>query len=275
VDATSVYWADLYDIAKVPLGGGAVTTLATSTTPNGGPIAVDATSVYFSNAYTGITSVPLGGGAARTRADGGAFIGVVGGSIYMWANFPGGCEPAPPCVNPMGYIDMVSLADGGAFYQIPSGSGYIDVATLDATNVYWVDNSQHALRSLAVGYGVTAAVASGLPPVSNLAADSTAVYLVTGGSVLLKVPLGGGPPATLTSNASILYGIVADGSSIYWTDAAAGTVMKMPRDGGLLTTLASAQDNPRAIAVDDTSVYWTNFGQPMQKNGAVMKRTPK
>ena len=51
VDATSVYWVDVIagTVSKVPLAGGPVTALATSASPQG-PLAVDGTSVYFSSA---------------------------------------------------------------------------------------------------------------------------------------------------------------------------------------------------------------------------------
>jgi hypothetical protein len=64
VDATSVYWVD-GNVMKVPIGGGAVTTLAVANTQ--GSIAVDATSVYWADTG-GLMKIPIGGGTPEMVA---------------------------------------------------------------------------------------------------------------------------------------------------------------------------------------------------------------
>ena len=61
VDAANVYWSDDSSIYKVPLGGGAATSLA-----SGRCISVDATSLYY------VTYTPPGGSLMKTPLAGGA-----------------------------------------------------------------------------------------------------------------------------------------------------------------------------------------------------------
>ena len=62
------------------------------------------------------------------------------------------------------------------------------------------------------------------------------------------LPLGRGGPN----------GIAADSLSVYWTTNGSGTVMKVPLGGGTPATLAFGQNSPECIVVDSTSVYWTD-----------------
>jgi sugar lactone lactonase YvrE len=74
VDATGVYWTDFCTgtVKKVPLAGGAVITLAQEASSDAEGIAVDATSIYWTNSYHSnqtpgtITRVPVGGGTTST-----------------------------------------------------------------------------------------------------------------------------------------------------------------------------------------------------------------
>jgi hypothetical protein len=58
IDATSVYWIDSASVKKVPIAGGAPMTLVSS--PGASPIAiaVDATSLYWTDDSDGLYRVP-------------------------------------------------------------------------------------------------------------------------------------------------------------------------------------------------------------------------
>lgn len=75
-------------IVRVPIGGGALTILASGQTPES--VAVDATNVYWTNwSGTGgsVVRAPLGGGAPTTLAAGPDAFGIaVDGSTVYWTN---------------------------------------------------------------------------------------------------------------------------------------------------------------------------------------------
>ncbi len=73
VDATALYWAEGYasavNVVRMPLGGGAPVTLAPA--PYARNIAVDGTSVYWTDDYDGlVVKVPVAGGAPTTLYQG-------------------------------------------------------------------------------------------------------------------------------------------------------------------------------------------------------------
>jgi hypothetical protein len=102
---------------------------------------------------------------------------------------------------------------------------------------------------------------------SSLALDSQRVYWAersgagcTWGCVM-AVPLGGGTPTTLTSNASTtqqgISSMASNWPDIYWTnEGVSSTVMDRSLAGGPPVTIASNQNDPLAVAVDATNVYW-------------------
>ena len=88
VDGTNVYWTNYKSagaVSKVPIGGGAVTTIAANQSyPYG--IATDGANVFWTNSGNGtVMAAPIGGGLARILASGQATpeaIAVDGESVY-------------------------------------------------------------------------------------------------------------------------------------------------------------------------------------------------
>lgn len=101
-DGANLYWIDdtLNAVTEMPIGGGAVTTLASGLLSwFGGSLGVDARNVYFTSPAAGtITQVPIGGGTLVTVASGQDPYGVaVNPTSVFWTVVgpPGSVDSAP------------------------------------------------------------------------------------------------------------------------------------------------------------------------------------
>lgn len=261
-------------------------------------IAVDATSVYWTNGLGGtVMKVPIGGGAPTTLASGQSEaygIAVDAASVY-WTT-----------------ADSVVKApiNGGAPTSLASGQDKPWSVAVDSTSVYWVNSGDRTLRRAPLGGGAPVTITS---EAYLFAVDPLYVYWTTYGSVVKKAPTAGGaiktvlsrpgaPMAGIAVDADNLYltinpagpiellqvrlsdqsivvdmiysgpgakgpgGIAVDADSVYWITA--GNVMKMPI-GGFGVTSPVMGPTPGAIVVDATSLYWTD---PI---GGNVVKTPK
>jgi hypothetical protein len=216
MDSTNIYWTHLQGggpIKKMPLAGGAPTTLAPLATEySPSAIAVDTTSVYWLNTtsagyallppyHTTIMKTSLGGGTPVILAS--------------------DTEPSPR----------------GGSYGI----------AVDATSVYWINTSNtgggfSTLMKVPIGGGTPTTLASGSfspSATGQIAVDSTSVYWVNGsdyrsanGSVM-AVAQEGGTPTTLAARQTTAGGLAIDATSVYWTTGGDtygdGAVLKTPK----------------------------------------------
>lgn len=290
VDSTSVYWATQFGnaVMKVPLGGGATTTLAAL---QGGPVglAVDTTSVYFTEDNLGpsalpgaVVQMPLQGGAQTTLSSYG-----VPGAIAVAATGPVWVETSWIVSAPIGGGAPSTLATVTAPWPITCGLLFgglalaptsavwttSDIETQASATLYETPLDGGASTQLAMG-GTIVAVAADATSVywTGGVLQTSGVYLIPMGAVM-KAPLAGGTPVTLASaSLSPWGGMAVDEASVYYAEvdgssASTGAVMKVPIGGGTPVTL-SAGVSASGIAVDATSVYF------LAESG-VFKVTPK
>lgn len=173
---SSVFWVDgQFDtVMKMSLCGGTPSTIAAPAHQSGtmGPIAVDRTSVYWTNSYHlapiapgTVTRVPLGGGAIETLASvPGADLGGVAvdaTNVYWTADLGGGRIMKAP----LGGGPVVTLA-------ATSNPGNLAV---DRANVYWTASTPGAVMKLSIDGGTPTTLYSGGDP-KNLVVDDTSVY---------------------------------------------------------------------------------------------------
>ena len=189
-------------------------------------VAVDATSVYWVNEYSGtVMKATLGGGELTTLATGGdrySGLALDATNVY-WSD---GAES--------GSVKTVPKAGGATTTLATQQNGPFYIA-LDSTDVYWTTSAGGTVAKVPLGGGSVTTLATGQSFPNGIAVDSTSVYWTdqSGGNEVMKVPLGGGTPTTLTSQGSGLFeDITVDATSIYWTDNGSGNVLKMPLAGG-------------------------------------------
>jgi uncharacterized protein DUF5050 len=276
IDADSVYWANYgaqnpgdVSVAKVPLGGGAVTILVAGVKAANG-IAVDRSRVYFCglgpNAVE-LQSVPLAGGQPSGVATGFTNDPITVGPRGVYGSGPGQILSAP-------------LAGGVASPVVPDGT--LDPSSfetygiaVDAHSVYWtLFTDPTSVMKAPIEGGTATTLTSAAGAGEGIAVDADSIYFATGQGVM-KVPLAGGAKTVLSSSPAS--GIAIDDTYVYFTnfDSGAGAVKKVAKSGGGTITLATGQALPWGIAVDGTSVYWTNAGSETGATGTIMKLTPK
>ena len=138
VDATNAYWTTVSSVMKVPLAGGTPVTLASDPTMAPASVAVDDTSVYWSERTadqgpdgppgTGaVMKVPIGGGEPMTLVSGSNQPGaiVVDNTSVYWTGSDGSVMKTP-------------LAGGTSTTLV---SDLVNMASIavDSTSVYWVN----------------------------------------------------------------------------------------------------------------------------------------
>jgi hypothetical protein len=293
IDGTSVYWTSLpahlpdpgglNAIVKAPIGGGAVTTLESVTTPALGPVLVDATSIYWFDEGAVRKADKTDGHNAIVLANpfGGSFYGMaidatslywcgassdmaVGGAVVMKVDKMGGSP--------------ITLAAEPQFWNASPA--------VDATNVYYATGRPPTMNGVS-GAVVSVPVAGGTPRtlvsgpdvyVGSVAVEGSYVYYVTepylqGPDTLMRVPVGGGAATTLASESAPIVALAVDSTNVYWGGSGIG-LKSMPLAGGATTEPAPCQF-PTGIAVNNTSLYWVNDYDAHGSNGSLMRLTPK
>src|SRR5215831_9305461 len=234
VDATHLYWigvtaTGMAAIKRIPLAGGSVEVLTDGGGERvGGPLALDASFIYYANTvgngpfYTTIRKIAKAGGTPSALAtldpwDSVASLAVDGSFVYLTG------EEYAISANVVRKLPL----SGGALTTLASvpDPAYYRSIVLDGTSVYWLDGPYQPVPGAVLKVGK----------------DGTNLR------TLLSLPNG---PQHLTS----------DASHLYWTNGYDGNVMRMGLDGSAPTELAFAQTNPGALVVDATNLYWSDQG---------------
>lgn len=232
VDATNVYTVldgdpgDVYSIAKI---GGASTMLGASTTgyqPVG--IAVRGSNVYWNDWETAnglashVTSVPTVGGTQSilVTANGTATTPVVVDDEYLYWVDENGVERAP--------------IQGGSETTIVPGSWGDGDLTLDSTNLYWADASGHVYQTKKDGSSGAIELGASTEPI-GVAVDATTVYWCDESEgIVYATPIGGGAVRTLATSQDTPTAIAVDDVAVYWVDggsfmSATGALMRVAK----------------------------------------------
>jgi hypothetical protein len=267
--------ADGSDTIDAGFPGRVPTTLASMQEPVA--MAVDAENVYWTNSDFGdltVRKVPIAGGPATILASyqHAGPIAVDSTSVYFASFVPG----SPGGAKGTSALRKVPLG-GGATVTLASEPGCAFAIAVDATNLYWLDDTdcagvQGTIKKLPLNGGAVTTLASSQAFPSHIAVDATNVYWTSccpysppgaacqdGG--VMKVPIAGGTPTTLVAGGEA-WGIAVDATSLYWeylpAKGTAVEIQKMPISGGPVVTLSSCADTCFGLAINASNVTWVD-----------------
>jgi hypothetical protein len=239
------------------VSGGSSSNLCANGYNNTDSIALDSTSVFWTDNNGAVNKIGINGGMITTLATGTYSSGITLDSTNVY------------------WIDGMSIYDRRSIYNVSKNGGIItnnvsgvsspivNIAA-DSTNVYWANGS--SINKVGINGGTITPIAVIAKNNIRIAVDSTSVYWVEGppsGTTVKKVDINGGTTTTLTAtpplgafeNNDYIPPIYLDSTSVYWTDG--GSIYKIGKNGGTLISLASYVSG-RDLTVDSTSVYWIN-----------------
>jgi hypothetical protein len=190
----SLYCVELGAIVKVDISSGTTTTLVIWTTPHftgdAGDIAVDATSLYWTDIYGGaIKKVSINGGIITTLATGlynPGPIAIDSSNVY-WAE--------PNDVDPFGKIKKTSI-NGGTETVLAIYSFNRAKLAVDSGYVYWIDSDGEngwSVGKVHISGGEIAILArgqfvNGSSSAQALAIDSSSIYWILSGGIYYPPP---------------------------------------------------------------------------------------
>jgi hypothetical protein len=251
-----------------------------------GPLAVDATSVYWADrsASGAIFSAPIGGGAGTSIvSDNAATVLGVDASQIVWLHLNDEIDSVPVSGGSTTKLDQKSGVRGLAFeggyvyYTLSSGpvmrageDGSSAPVTLtgatnpsaiavDGANVYFADGAGDLFVVPVSAQNVPPTpFASGAQVSATIALDATHVYWVTGSGNIFRQTKTGATATQLASGQPIVTNLATDGVALYWGDAS-GIIDRMPVTGGIPVPITKAQPGTlRTVVVDSSRVYWSS-----------------
>jgi sugar lactone lactonase YvrE len=222
MDDTNLYWANLMikhgSIMKMPKAGGTPVRLAWSPAPT--MILVDRTHVYWTstNPHGLVMKVPIAGGDPVVLASDQAMpYGMAVDSAHAyWTNRADGT------------IMKIPLS-GGQPIKVVSGQNEPRFLLIDDGKLYWTTTGSGTVATTSVDGGEVKLLATGQDKPFTLDIDQSYVYWTVnlGGFV----PLNGGPGE--------------------------GSIARVPREGGAVTVLARGLNTPSVLTVKDSTIYWS------------------
>jgi hypothetical protein len=274
LSATSVYWSSLAGVAGLNIDG--------------------------SNAREKKLAGPIAAAVERSVA-----VGSAGAVVYV--TMPTTDRGATKCLPDLKVCSPDFLSNQGAASDVAADSTRVWISIYDegaGTGEIWhtdldggtpLPNGMTTDRPIAfqiVGtntfYRTSAAIkyamiASAPVVAANLGGQTPLAFVVTGSTLVvattnnelhactLALPATCTAPVVgLTTNA--VSAMTADGTHVYWVQAASGTVHRcdLAACATSQVLLAEGQASPNDIVLHDTSIYWANYGDAAGAGGSIM-----
>jgi hypothetical protein len=257
------------NLMKMPIAGGAPVKLATGPFHE---LAVDADNVYLIDASK-VMKVPVQGGALTTLASDGTSptsLAIDPANVYWTVNTIDSCPPDGD-ICPDGVVRKVPIG-GGTPTTLASGQALPDGIAVDEQNVYWINRgimvASTTVMKMPVAGGTPTALASGLAGVTGRIAVGGGDVYWTGLSglattpTLTKVPIVGGTATFVATGSGVGADIAVVAGNVYWLEYSfSGANVKAVSLGGgapaVVGSIGTSASSIGGIAVDPANLYWT------------------
>jgi hypothetical protein len=248
--------------------------LSTEFTPPG-RLAIDGTSVYWTNGDGTIRSVPIAGGATSTLAQGlGGGMGVAVDTQNVYA------------VSQDGRIVSAPISGSMAVTVLATGQPQPYALTIDATNVYWSTVGSGAGNGTIMACAKAGCAQAPTTLASGIHVQYPYGLLVSGGSVywtsfnfggeINQVPTTGGAFTTFATGLGYPYEIAsAMGTMVAVLYGSGGAIVTVPMTGGSPVNLVGGQAFPTEGTTDGVSAYWTLTIPNAEKGATLVKSSLK
>lgn len=193
-------------------------------------------------------SLPSGGGATSVSIDRST------GSVY-WTLFDSGT--------------YATTLTGAALQQIMSSVGCALGVAEDASKVYQTDSCGNRLLACPLGSACGSSpsvILSNVPGPNQLYFDGTYLWMTAAGvstydpqygdGGLWRCNAGGTSCRELYNGQALAFGVVSDGTNVYWTDNWSGDIMKSPVGGATSPTMVANTPRARDIVDDGNAIFW-------------------
>jgi hypothetical protein len=225
IDSTYAYWfgPSDNDIEKVPLTGGAVTSILKNLTNSIFEMTIDPTYIYWSNVLDQVRRVPIGGGTNSLLID-------LSAAGYMTAYQTEDLAVSSAGIFVFSDTGIVGAPlAGGSSSTLASDQTPVSLVA-DGTSVYW-GNPAAGIMKVGVGGGTPVMLATlVLPEVpAYMRVDNDALYWIEPSGSVKKVPIGGGSSVVLAPAPQAPGGLALDATNVYWSDINGGVVYKLPK----------------------------------------------
>jgi hypothetical protein len=160
-----------------------------------------------------------------------------------------------------GSVMRVSL-DGGKPEVVMSGQNAPDHLAVDATHVFWSNQSGSIARSPKHGGGIEILAQAGHQ--SGLALDADHLYFTTSEGTVQKLSKQDRSTSDLATDQKVRSQFAISGSSLVFNAGLqdAGSVREMLTDSGAVDVLVSAQSPSDLVAISSSNIYWASTGNP-------------
>lgn len=245
-------------LLRMPIGGGAPTTIATGLVQPDSLRVDDARAYWLAyGEHAGIQTVAVGGGAVSTLVAVGAPVPIVqlalGPDHVYYTDGPGGA------------VRRVAKAGGDPETVASDLSGPGQIAVSDGV-AFVIEGGEHGAITRIEATGPRRLAAEQPTPTSLLVAGNDVLWVNAGrfdattqrqdGAAIMRVPkIGGAATVVLATEGASNLGSAGNDVLYVQNDA----IYRLP-PGGAPTLYAPSESTPRALIADDTYAYWANAG---------------